>query len=70
MAASKHGWSYTHTSVQCSPTSVGLTQALPNYNVAEVNGFDPQRLPGSFIHEKKPQLFFLKVINVKRLTYL
>ena len=26
----KHGRSYTHTSAQCSPASVGLTQAHPN----------------------------------------
>ena len=24
------GWSYTHTSAQCSPSSVGLTQVRPN----------------------------------------
>ena len=31
MAASTVGWSYTHTSVQCNPASVGLAQARPNY---------------------------------------
>ena len=31
MAASTVGQSYTHTSAQCSPANVGLTQARPNY---------------------------------------
>ena len=31
MAASTVGQSYTHTSAQCSPASVGLAQAHPNY---------------------------------------
>ena len=31
MAASTVGRMYTHTSAQCSPTSVGLAQARPNY---------------------------------------
>ena len=30
MAANKHGRLYTHTFAQCSPASVGLTQARPN----------------------------------------
>ena len=28
------GWSHTHTSAQCSPASVGLAQARPNYHAA------------------------------------
>ena len=34
MAASTVGRSYTHTSAQCSPASVGLAQARPNYSLA------------------------------------
>ena len=31
MAASKQASKHTHAHVQCSPTSVGLAQARPNY---------------------------------------
>ena len=40
MAASTVGWPvgriYTHTSAQCSPASVGLAQARPNYSLSEI----------------------------------
>ena len=36
IATNKHAWLQTsmHTSLQCSPTSVGLAQACPNYCTA------------------------------------
>ena len=35
MAASMVGRTYTYTSVQCSPASVGLAQARPKYLTPE-----------------------------------
>ena len=39
MATSMVGRLYTHTSAQCSPASVGLTQAHPN-NTKFLKGLD------------------------------
>ena len=36
MAANTVGRSYTHTSAQCSPASVGLAQAHPNYPISDL----------------------------------
>ena len=62
MAASKQA--YTHTIPQCSPASVGLAQARPNYKNGEVR-YQPIISHGLFILHS---FVHLRKKNWKRIT--
>ena len=58
----KHGRWYTHTSVQCSPASEGLTQACPNYAMHADHDFRFRNLAVKYIID----IVILQLINVFR----
>ena len=71
MAASMIGRSYTHTSVQCSPASVGLAQARPNYMLGTTTKLSmPFQVLGCSCTSKKNSSYTLGLtvteINIKK----